>query len=340
MTDQADSTEVPRAVVLLSGGLDSSTVLAWARSRGRECFALSFDYGQRHRVELERAKEISGFLGAAEHRIVAVDLRGFGGSALTDDIDVPKGRIDPHGSREGGAGGRHSDHLRPGPHTIFLSFALAYAEVRNASEIWLGINAIDYSGYPDCRPEYLEAFQNLADLATKVGVEGGPCSGPARRAFQGRHRAEGPRARRTHRANTELLRPGGGRHAVRAMRQLHHAAGGDRRGMTDSRIGIACILQLKVERRQLDGSCLTLETRTWIPRPAPRRPWTMPPLPEASSSAACTSRSLSSSSSAVGRCWPRPRFPASRFSSDLECHRPCATSPRSRGGGCSSWSPS
>ena len=173
MTDQADSTEVPRAVVLLSGGLDSSTVLAWARSRGRECFALSFDYGQRHRVELERAKEISGFLGAAEHRTVTVDLRAFGGSALTDDIDVPKGRIDPHGSREGGA---PEDDIPityvPARNTIFLSFALAYAEVRNASEIWLGINAIDYSGYPDCRPEYLEAFQNLADLATKVGVEG------------------------------------------------------------------------------------------------------------------------------------------------------------------------
>ncbi|MEE2972143.1 MAG: 7-cyano-7-deazaguanine synthase, partial [Planctomycetota bacterium] len=149
MTDQGDTTKGPRAVVLLSGGLDSSTVLAWARSRGRECFALSFDYGQRHRIELERATEIAGILGAAEHRIVSVDLRAFGGSALTDDIDVPKGRIDAHGGSEGGA---PEDDIPityvPARNTIFLSFALAYAEVRSVTEIWLGINAIDYSGYP------------------------------------------------------------------------------------------------------------------------------------------------------------------------------------------------
>ena len=162
-----------RAVVLLSGGLDSTTVLAWARSEGRECFALSFDYGQRHRVELERAAELSGLLGAVEHRVVEIDLRAFGGSALTDDIAVPKDRIDRHGSHEGG---HPEDDIPityvPARNTIFLSFALAYAEVREASEIWLGINAIDYSGYPDCRPEYLGAFQELANLATKAGIEG------------------------------------------------------------------------------------------------------------------------------------------------------------------------
>jgi len=156
------------AVVLLSGGLDSSTVLAWARAEGRTCFALSFDYGQRHRIELERASEIADALGAAEHIVAKIDLRAFGGSALTDDIDVPKDRIDARGQGEDAIPVTYV----PARNTIFLSHALAYAEVRGADEIWLGINAIDYSGYPDCRPEYLAAFQRLADLATKAGVEG------------------------------------------------------------------------------------------------------------------------------------------------------------------------
>ena len=168
----------PRAVVLLSGGLDSSTVLAWARSEGRACYALSFDYGQRHRIELDRAKEIAAALDAREHRVVSVDLRCFGGSALTDDIDVPKDRIDAHGTDQDGADAIPITYV-PARNTIFLSFALAYAEVRSAGEIWLGINAIDYSGYPDCRPEYLAAFQTLADLATRAGVEG---DGPRFRA--------------------------------------------------------------------------------------------------------------------------------------------------------------
>ena len=148
-------------------------VLAWARDEGRACFALSFDYGQRHRVELDRAAELARRIGAIEHRIVDIDLRAFGGSALTDDIAVPKDRIDAHGSH-GGADPEEDIPITyvPGRNTIFLSFALAYAEVREASEIWLGINAIDYSGYPDCRPEYLQAFQQMADLATKAGVEG------------------------------------------------------------------------------------------------------------------------------------------------------------------------
>lgn len=161
------------AIVLLSGGLDSSTVLAWAKAEGRACFALSFDYGQRHRIELERAAEIAERIGAVEHRVLTIDLRAFGGSALTDDIEVPKDRVDGHGhpSAEGTEDIIPITYV-PARNTIFLSFALAYAEVREAEEIWLGINAIDYSGYPDCRPEYLAAFQSLADLATKAGVEG------------------------------------------------------------------------------------------------------------------------------------------------------------------------
>ncbi len=167
-----------RAVILLSGGLDSSTVLAWARAEGRSCYALSFDYGQRHRIELRRAAEVAATLEVAEHRIVDIDLRAFGGSALTDDIAVPKDRIDAHGVDAAGEVSIPITYV-PARNTIFLSFALAYAEVRAATEIWLGINAIDYSGYPDCRPEYLAAFQTLADLATRAGVEG---EGPRFRA--------------------------------------------------------------------------------------------------------------------------------------------------------------
>ncbi len=161
-----------KAIVLLSGGLDSSTVLAWARAEGRECYALSFDYGQRHRIELERAAEIAERIGAVEHRVLSIDLRAFGGSALTDDIEVPKDRVDGHGRCSSDDEGTIPVTYVPARNTIFLSFAMAYAEVRDAGEIWLGINAIDYSGYPDCRPEYLAAFQALADLATKAGVEG------------------------------------------------------------------------------------------------------------------------------------------------------------------------
>lgn len=162
-----------KAIVLLSGGLDSSTVLAWAKAEGRECFALSFDYGQRHRIELERAAEIAAQIGAVEHQVLSIDLRAFGGSALTADIEVPKDRVDGHGHLSGeGAQDAIPITYVPARNTIFLSFALAFAEVREAEEIWLGINAIDYSGYPDCRPEYLAAFQRMADLATKAGVEG------------------------------------------------------------------------------------------------------------------------------------------------------------------------
>jgi 7-cyano-7-deazaguanine synthase len=155
-----------RAVALVSGGLDSSTVLALAIKQGFEPYALSFDYGQRHRCELEAAARIAQSLGVAHHVIARIDLRLFGGSALTADIDVPKSR-DLH---------RISSEIPityvPARNTIFLSFALGWCEVLKAQDIFIGVNAIDYSGYPDCRPEFLEAFEKLANLATKAGVEG------------------------------------------------------------------------------------------------------------------------------------------------------------------------
>lgn len=150
------------AVVLLSGGLDSATVLAMVCDQGYTPRTLSFRYGQRHAVELDRARLLAKRYGAT-HRVVDIDLRAFGGSALTDDIDVPKGR-------------EITDEIPvtyvPARNTIFLSFALAYAEVVGAADLFLGVNAVDYSGYPDCRPEYLAAFERLANLATKAGVEG------------------------------------------------------------------------------------------------------------------------------------------------------------------------
>ena len=154
------------AVVLLSGGLDSATVLAWMRREGFACHALSFRYGQRHSVELARAAEIARALGAAAHRVAEIDLRAFGGSALTADIAVPKDRDD--------AAIAHGVPVTyvPARNTIFLAFALAYAETLGASDIAIGVNAIDYSGYPDCRPEFIAAFETLANLATKAGAEG------------------------------------------------------------------------------------------------------------------------------------------------------------------------
>lgn len=156
----------PRAVVLLSGGLDSATVLAIARSQGYEPFALSFRYGQRHAIELERAREVAQSLGAAQHVVVDIDLRRFGGSALTSDIEVPKDR-----SAQQMAAGIPVTYV-PARNTIFLAFALAWAETLGAGDIFVGVNALDYSGYPDCRPEYIDAFERMANLATKAGVEG------------------------------------------------------------------------------------------------------------------------------------------------------------------------
>ncbi|MCE2883647.1 MAG: 7-cyano-7-deazaguanine synthase QueC [Planctomycetaceae bacterium] len=156
-----------RAVVLLSGGLDSAAVLAWMRREGFACHALSFRYGQRHGVELARAAEMARALGAVEHKVAEIDLRAFGGSALTADIAVPKDRADGEIAH-----GVPITYV-PARNTIFLAFALAYAETLGSSDIAIGVNAIDYSGYPDCRPEFIEAFERLANLATKAGAQDG-----------------------------------------------------------------------------------------------------------------------------------------------------------------------
>jgi 7-cyano-7-deazaguanine synthase len=159
-------TPPPRAVVLLSGGLDSATVLAIARARGFDAYALSFSYGQRHAVELDRAREVARRLGAADHVVVAFDLRTFGGSALTADIEVPKDRP------AAAMGDAIPVTYVPARNTIFLGFALAWAETLGAADVFVGVNALDYSGYPDCRPEYIAAFERMARLATRAGVEG------------------------------------------------------------------------------------------------------------------------------------------------------------------------
>ncbi len=154
------------AVVLLSGGIDSTTTLAIALAEGYEAYALSFDYGQRHRIETQAARRAADSLGAKKHRIAKIDLRVFGGSALTGDIDVPKQR-----SETEIANGIPVTYV-PARNTIFLAYALGWAEVIQAADIFLGVNAIDYSGYPDCRPEFIEAFQTVANVGTKAGVEG------------------------------------------------------------------------------------------------------------------------------------------------------------------------
>ena len=154
-----------KAVLLLSGGLDSATTLAMARAEGYEVYCLSFRYGQRHAVELKAAARIADVMGATEHKIADIDLRLFGGSALTADIDVPKDR-----SADEMSTGIPITYV-PARNTIFLSFALAWAEVLGAYDIFIGVNALDYSGYPDCRPEFIEAFERTANLATAYGVE-------------------------------------------------------------------------------------------------------------------------------------------------------------------------
>ena len=155
-----------KAVILLSGGLDSATALAIARHQGFDCHALSFRYGQRHTVELKAAQTVAGALGVVDHKIADIDLRLFGGSALTAELDVPKDRD------EAAMGDAIPITYVPARNTIFLSFALAWAEVLACSDIFIGVNALDYSGYPDCRPEFIHSFQQTANLATKVGVEG------------------------------------------------------------------------------------------------------------------------------------------------------------------------
>lgn len=150
-----------KAVILLSGGIDSSTTLVIAKSEGFECYALSFDYGQRHKVELESAKKVAKHIGVREHLIVSFDLRKIGGSALTSRIEIPKKELE----------GIPVTYV-PARNTIFLSFGLAWAEVLQCPDIFIGANIVDYSGYPDCRPEYLQAFERMANLATKISVEG------------------------------------------------------------------------------------------------------------------------------------------------------------------------
>ncbi len=165
MNDGPTTEGRPRAVVLVSGGLDSATVLAVARDAGDACYALSFDYGQRHIAELAAAARIAQSLGAIEHRTMRIDFAGIGGSALTDDaMAVPESPTE----------GIPATYV-PARNTVFLSLALGWAEVLEARRIYIGVNAVDYSGYPDCRPEYVAAFQQMADLATKAGVEGAGC---------------------------------------------------------------------------------------------------------------------------------------------------------------------
>lgn len=158
------SADVPRAVILLSGGLDSATVLALAKSQGFECHTMSFDYGQRHRAELNAAQNLATSLGAKTHRVMSMDMRAIGGSALTDNtIAVPVSGVEE---------GEIPVTYVPARNTVFLSYALGLAEVLEADNVFIGVNAVDYSGYPDCRPEYITAFETMANLATKAGVEG------------------------------------------------------------------------------------------------------------------------------------------------------------------------
>ena len=155
-----------KAVVLLSGGLDSTTVLAIAQKQGFSVYALSFDYGQNHKIELESAKVVANRYGAVQHVVAMVDLRSFGGSALTTDQPIPKNR-----SAEAIGRGIPATYV-PARNTVFLSLALAWAETLAVTDIFLGVNALDYSGYPDCRPEFIQAFENMANLGTKIGIEG------------------------------------------------------------------------------------------------------------------------------------------------------------------------
>jgi len=162
--------DTPKAVVLLSGGLDSATVLACARRDGYACHTLAFRYGQRHTIELDCAEEVSRAAGAVEHRTATIDLAAFGGSSLTGHGEVPKGRDDAQIGT-----GIPSTYV-PARNTVFLSFGLAWAEVLGAQAIYIGVNAVDYSGYPDCRPEFIASFERTARLATRLGTEGSPLS--------------------------------------------------------------------------------------------------------------------------------------------------------------------
>ncbi|MFC1837684.1 7-cyano-7-deazaguanine synthase QueC [Thermodesulfobacteriota bacterium] len=165
MNDKPDNKTAPKAVVLLSGGLDSTTVLAIAEDQGFACYCLSFQYGQRQSIELEKAKENSAKLGAADHLVLQIGLDAIGGSALTGEAQVPKGRSPAE--MESGVPPTYV----PGRNTIFLAYAMAWAEVLGSDDIFIGVNVLDYSGYPDCRPEYLSAFEQMANIATKASIQ-------------------------------------------------------------------------------------------------------------------------------------------------------------------------
>lgn len=212
---------VLHAVVLLSGGLDSATTLAIARSGGYVCHALSVSYGQRHAAELNAAARLAAVLGAAEHRVMQIDLAGIGGSALTDaTLDVP---VEP-------SQGIPATYV-PARNTMLLALALGWAEVLEASDIFIGVNAVDYSGYPDCRPEFVEAFGSLARLATRAGIEGRPARARAAAApDQGRHHPGRSRARGRLRADRIVLSGGRGGRRLRALRRLPDTPGGLRGG--------------------------------------------------------------------------------------------------------------
>ncbi len=211
----------PKAVILLSGGLDSATIVAMAKAQGFACYTMSFDYGQRHRAELQAAERVARQLGVVEHKVIGLDLNGIGGSALTDpDIAVP----------ETPGEGIPVTYV-PARNTVFLSLALGWAEVLGARHLFIGVNAVDYSGYPDCRPEFVEAFERLANLATKAGVEGDTFKIEAR---PGRHR------------------PGCGLRADRVL-----LSGQQRRG------GLRPLRQLPPACRRLQGS------RNFRPHPLP-----------------------------------------------------------------------
>ncbi len=248
-----------KAVVLLSGGLDSATALAIARSEGFETYALSFRYGQRHVIELECARRVASALGARDHVVVEFDLRQFGGSALTSDIPVPKDRSASEMSQ-----GIPVTYV-PARNTIFLAFALAWAETLAASDIFIGVNALDYSGYPDCRPEYVAAFEKMANLATKAGVEGTQrveIHTPLIRLTKARDHCRRPRARRRLCADLQLLRSGVRRRSMRQVRRLPVAGEGIRRdrearsAARQIRIGVGSNLA-----RGFDGCPRTLKSR-------------------------------------------------------------------------------
>ena len=207
----------PPAVVLLSGGLDSATVLAIAIAEGYRPYALSFRYGQRHEVEIAAARKVAASMNVVAHVVLDIDLRAFGGSALTSDMAVPH-----HDSVEELDRG-DPGHLRPARNTVFLSFALAWAETLGSSDIFIGVNAIDYSGYPDCRPEYLAAYEAMANLATKAGVEGRQhlrVLAPLAAVDQSPDHQAGPGSGRRLLPHAQLLRPLRRWSSVRVMRLM------------------------------------------------------------------------------------------------------------------------